>query len=89
MEKMIFYDTEIYEIYSISDTQTFGAVKAITAVHKDPLVVSFDAPMQQALAVDVINAPYQLRFFATDAAVAPTDLASWGPELGTLSLIHI
>ena len=40
-------------------------------------------PMQQALAVDVINAPYQLRFFATDAAVAPTDLASWGPELGT------
>jgi eukaryotic-like serine/threonine-protein kinase len=47
------------------------------------LVVSFDTPMQQALAVDVINAPYQLRFFATDAAAVPTDLASWGPELGT------
>ena len=47
------------------------------------LVVSFDTPMQQALAVDVINAPYQLRFFASDAAVAPTDLDGWGPALGT------
>lgn len=47
------------------------------------LVVSFDTAMQQALAVDVINAPYQLRFFASDAAVAPTDLEAWGPELGT------
>jgi serine/threonine-protein kinase len=47
------------------------------------LVVSFDTAMQQALAVDVINAPYQLRFFASDAAVAPTDLEQWGPELGT------
>lgn len=47
------------------------------------LVVSFDRPIQQALSVDVINAPYQLRFFASDAAVAPTDLDQWGPELGT------
>ena len=31
------------------------------------LVVSFDTATQQALAVDVINAPYQLRFFASDA----------------------
>ena len=42
------------------------------------LVVSFDTPTQQALAVDVINAPYQLRFFASDAAVAPTDLDALG-----------
>ena len=46
------------------------------------LVVSFDTPMQQALAVDVMNAPYNLRFFASDAAVAPTDLDAWGPALG-------
>jgi serine/threonine protein kinase len=46
------------------------------------LVVSFDKPTQQALSVDVINAPYQLRFFASDAAVAPADLDGWGPELG-------
>jgi serine/threonine protein kinase len=46
------------------------------------LVVSFDVATQQALAVDVINAPYQLRFFASDAPVAPTDLDAWGPELG-------
>ncbi len=46
------------------------------------LVVSFDAPTQQALSVDVINAPYQLRFFGSDAEVAPTDLEQWGSELG-------
>ncbi len=46
------------------------------------LVVSFDQPIQQALSVDVVNAPYQLRFFASDAAVAPADLDQWGPELG-------
>ncbi len=45
-------------------------------------MVSFDTPTQQALAVDVINAPYQLRFFASDAATPPTDLDAWGPELG-------
>ena len=47
------------------------------------LVVSFDRPIQQALSVDVISAPYQLRFFASDAASRPTDLDQWGPELGT------
>jgi serine/threonine-protein kinase len=41
--------------------------------------------MQQALAVDVMNAPYQLRFFTSDAPVAPTELAAWGPEVGTKS----
>jgi len=46
------------------------------------LVVSFDTATQQALAVDVINAPYQLRFFASDAATPPADLDGWGPELG-------
>ena len=39
------------------------------------LVVSFDQLTQQALTVDVINAPYQLQFFAVADEVAPTDLA--------------
>ncbi len=47
------------------------------------LVVSFDQLTQQALSVDVINAPYQLQFFAVADDVAPTDLAQWGPPLGT------
>ncbi|MEO1057872.1 MAG: serine/threonine-protein kinase [Actinomycetota bacterium] len=47
------------------------------------LVVSFDAPMQEALSVDVQSAPYQLQFFASDEESAPTALDDWGPELGT------
>ncbi len=47
------------------------------------LVVSFDQLTQQALTVDVINAPYQLQFFALADEVAPTDLALWGPAVGT------
>ncbi|MEM9513572.1 MAG: protein kinase [Actinomycetota bacterium] len=47
------------------------------------LVVSFDAPMQEALSVDVQSAPYQLQFFASDAESAPAALDDWGPELGT------
>jgi ribose transport system substrate-binding protein len=43
MENMLSSHPDLDAIYSISDTQTFGAVKAITAVHKDPVVVSFDA----------------------------------------------
>jgi len=46
-------------------------------------VVSFDQLTQQALTVDVINAPYQLQFFAVADEVAPTDLALWGPAIGT------
>ncbi len=47
------------------------------------LVVSFDAPMQEALSVDVQSAPYQLQFFASDAESAPATIDDWGPELGT------
>jgi ribose transport system substrate-binding protein len=43
MENMLSAHPDLDAIYSISDTQTFGAVKAIQAVHKDPVVVSFDA----------------------------------------------
>jgi ABC-type sugar transport system substrate-binding protein len=43
MENMLSAHPDLSAIYSISDTQTFGAVKAIQAVHKDPIVVSFDA----------------------------------------------
>jgi ribose transport system substrate-binding protein len=43
MENMLSAHPELNAIYSISDTQTFGAVKAIQAVGKDPIVVSFDA----------------------------------------------
>jgi ribose transport system substrate-binding protein len=43
MENMLSSHPNLAAIYSISDTQTFGAVKAIEATGKDPLVVSFDA----------------------------------------------
>ncbi len=49
------------------------------------LIVSFDAPTAQALSVDVMNAPYQLQFFASDAEEPPSDFAGWGAELGTKS----
>jgi eukaryotic-like serine/threonine-protein kinase len=47
------------------------------------LVVSYDQLTQQGLTVDVLNAPYQLQFFAVADEVAPTDLAQWGPAVGT------
>ncbi len=59
------------------DSQYMGAKRGVG------LVVSFDQLTQQALSVDVINAPYQLRFFAVADDVAPADLDGWGPELGT------
>jgi ribose transport system substrate-binding protein len=43
MENMLSSHPDLDAIYSISDTQTFGAVKAIEATGKDPIVVSFDA----------------------------------------------
>jgi ribose transport system substrate-binding protein len=43
MENMLSSHPELDAVYSISDTQTFGAVKAIEATGKDPIVVSFDA----------------------------------------------
>jgi serine/threonine-protein kinase len=46
------------------------------------LVVSFDAPMQQALQVDLLSAPYQVTFLASDADVIPPTIADWGPALG-------
>jgi serine/threonine-protein kinase len=47
------------------------------------VVVSFDAPTQQPISVDVLNAPYQLQFFASDAEQVPGAIDQWGPELGT------
>jgi serine/threonine-protein kinase len=46
------------------------------------LVVSFDAPMQKALQVDLQTAPYQVTFFASDAETIPANIGDWGPELG-------
>jgi ribose transport system substrate-binding protein len=43
MENMLSAHPNLAAIYSISDTQTFGAVKAIEATGEDPTVVSFDA----------------------------------------------
>jgi ABC-type sugar transport system substrate-binding protein len=43
MEIMLSSHPDLDAIHSISDTQTLGAVKATTAVHKDPIVVSLDA----------------------------------------------
>ncbi|MGB0113005.1 MAG: protein kinase [Ilumatobacteraceae bacterium] len=47
------------------------------------LVVSFDALAQQAVSVDVMSAPYQLSFFASDAESIPANIGDWGPEIGT------
>jgi len=49
------------------------------------LVVSFDAPTLQTLSVDVMRAPYQLQFFASDAEAVPGSIDGWGPELGAKS----
>ncbi|HEX6621677.1 MAG TPA: hypothetical protein VF024_18590 [Solirubrobacteraceae bacterium] len=51
-------------IYSISDTQTFGAVKAITAVHKDPVKAGtvIDASVGQF--------PFEVGALAVEAEVA-------------------
>jgi tRNA A-37 threonylcarbamoyl transferase component Bud32 len=47
------------------------------------LVVSFDGPIQQAVSVDVLTAPYQVSFFASDAEAIPATIDDWGPELGS------
>jgi serine/threonine-protein kinase len=47
------------------------------------LVVTFDAPVQQALQVDLLSAPYQVAFLASDAEVIPPTIADWGPALGS------
>ena len=46
------------------------------------LVVSFDAPLQKALQVDLQTAPYQVTFFASDAETIPATIDGWGAELG-------
>ena len=64
---------------SCYESQYMGAKRGVG------LVVSFDQLTQQSLSVDVINAPYQLQFFASADDVAPTDPAQWGPAIGTKS----
>lgn len=46
------------------------------------LVVTFDAPLQKAIQVDLQSAPYQVTFFASAAETIPTNIADWGAELG-------
>jgi serine/threonine-protein kinase len=46
------------------------------------IVVTFDGPMQQALGVDVLHAPYQVTFHASDAEAVPATFEEWGAELG-------
>ena len=78
MENMLSAHPDLDAIYSISDTQTFGAVKAITAVHKDPIVVSFDAQpeaLKDIKAGTVIDAsvgqfPFKVGALAVKTAVA-------------------
>jgi eukaryotic-like serine/threonine-protein kinase len=52
------------------------------------LVVSFDDLARQAITVDVINAPYQLSFFASDAETIPASLDGWGAELGSTAFAN-
>ena len=47
------------------------------------LVVTFDAPTQSTLSVDVQSAPYQVEFYATDAEEIPAGMDGWGAPLGT------
>src|SRR3954447_25329299 len=78
MENMLSSHPDLDAIYSISDTQTFGAVKAITAVDKDPIVVSFDAQpeaLKDIKAGTVIDAsvgqfPFKVGALAVKTAVA-------------------
>jgi len=46
------------------------------------LVVTFDALGQPAVSVDVMSAPYQVDFFASDAETIPSSLDGWGAALG-------
>jgi eukaryotic-like serine/threonine-protein kinase len=46
------------------------------------LVVTFDGPLRQAVQVDLLNAPYQVSFFASDAEAIPATIDDWGAELG-------
>lgn len=46
------------------------------------LVVTFENPSQSALSVNVVSAPYQLQFFATDTEEIPATFEGWGPQLG-------
>ncbi len=48
------------------------------------LVVTFDAPLQRAIDVDVLSAPYQVTFYATDADTIPATIDDWGSELGPI-----
>jgi ribose transport system substrate-binding protein len=78
MENMLSSHPDLDAIYSISDTQTFGAVKAIQAVGKDPIVVSFDAQpeaLKDIGAGTVIDAsvgqfPFKVGALAVKTAVA-------------------
>ncbi len=77
MENMLSSHPKLDAIYSISDTQTFGAVKAIQAVGKDPIVVSFDAQPEALKDIEagtVIDAsvgqfPYKVGALAVKTAV--------------------
>lgn len=46
------------------------------------LVVSFDAPMQQPVSVEVGTAPFQLQFFATGAEDIPPTIDGWDEMVG-------
>lgn len=46
------------------------------------LVVSLDVPAQRAVRADVLSAPYQVTFHASDAETIPATIEGWGPELG-------
>jgi ribose transport system substrate-binding protein len=77
MENMLSSHPDLDAIYSISDTQTFGAVKAIQAVGKEPIVVSFDAQPEALKDIEagtVIDAsvgqfPYKVGALAVKTAV--------------------
>ena len=78
MEDMISAHRDLDAVFSTSDGQSFGAIEALKAAHKDPEVVSFDAQPEAVKAIeagDVLDASAgwsakQLGAEALDAAVA-------------------
>jgi ribose transport system substrate-binding protein len=51
MEDMISAHPDLDAVFSTSDSQSLGAVAALTAAHKDPQFVSFDAQPEAAKAI--------------------------------------
>jgi ribose transport system substrate-binding protein len=93
MENMISAHPDIDAVFSTSDSQSLGAIKALDAAHKDPVFVSFDAqaPVVKAMEDgDVIDASVawsakEIGADAVQAAVA----AARGEQVEKTTLVPV